>query len=441
MTLFQFLADLNVVAASFFSPDDVYVAQLCGAIEAINAGITTVLDHFHLANSPEHIDMALKASDHVGIRSIFAMGTNQKANFPLAEKRSQGFCPNVGVSTKEVEFVHPFWQVEKFENILSERSVTSSCVSVGLALDRWKKMDELELKRFLSIARDHKAYPITLHLSNGVLNGKTDEPLLSKPLHLILGPDILLSHANLLTTQELNVAAMKGVKLSATPEVEHHLNMGTSILEKAKIHGCSTALGTDTTALVEGSFFGVMRASLAESRRTRNNQFSLENKFPRNLNPHTHEVFLRATVEGANVLGKSNGPSAVGKLEKGSRADIVLVDGKSPNMLGSLWPKRDVVSSIVLQASVADVKGVIIDGKVLKRDGRLVELSREACNTLDAIAKRTNLERRANESSYDILLRLAEASAKHIFEKCRSVDMDAVQKQLGGFLGVNKRLV
>ena len=447
MTLFQFLADLNIVAASFFTPDDAYIAQLCGAVEAINAGVTTVLDHYHLANSVEHVHSGLEASQHSGLRSVFAMGTNQRATFPLAEKRAAQLNGQAENSTngtapqKELAFGDAAWQLQAFRDLAAVPAHAEATTTIGLALDRWKKMGGAEVNEFTAAARTAGCTPITLHVSNGVLNGKTDEPLLAAPLHDILGPDVVLSHANMLTARELSLAAARGVKLSATPEVEHHLNMGPSIVRRGEAHGCCVGLGTDTTALVEGSMFGVVRASLAELRLARNAELAGEDHFPRHLKPSTHTAFLRATVGGAEVLGRSSGASAVGRLEAGCRADIVLLNGRSPNMLGALWQGRDAVAAAVTQASIADVDSVLINGRLLKSNGHLHALSPEALLALRAIASRANIAVDAKDDGHDLLQRLAENSAKAIAERGRHVDLDAVRKQMGGFLGVNARLV
>ena len=57
-----------------YRPDDVYAANLWGALECINAGITTLVDWSHIMNTPEHADAAIKALQESGIRSVFAYG-------------------------------------------------------------------------------------------------------------------------------------------------------------------------------------------------------------------------------------------------------------------------------------------------------------------------------------------------------------------------------
>ena len=57
-TLREYLEMLRVVRPRF-TPEDVYVANLLGSVEALNEGITTLLDWSHIILSPEHADSAI----------------------------------------------------------------------------------------------------------------------------------------------------------------------------------------------------------------------------------------------------------------------------------------------------------------------------------------------------------------------------------------------
>lgn len=54
------------------TPSEVRIGQLAGCIDALQCGVTTILDHFHIANSPEHSEQALQATIESGARVIFA---------------------------------------------------------------------------------------------------------------------------------------------------------------------------------------------------------------------------------------------------------------------------------------------------------------------------------------------------------------------------------
>jgi cytosine/adenosine deaminase-related metal-dependent hydrolase len=71
-----------------------------------------------------------------------------------------------------------------------------------------------------------------------------------------------------------------------------------------------------------------------------------------------------ATIDGARALGLAD---VTGSLTPGKRADIILIRGTDLNIA----PVVDLESSVVRSATPANVDTVIIDGRILKRAGRL----------------------------------------------------------------------
>jgi len=57
----------------------------------------------------------------------------------------------------------------------------------------------------------------------------------------------------------------------------------------------------------------------------------------------------------------------VGSLEPGKKADLQLIDLKSPN----ITPTADITSSLVLYGSTVNVDTVMVDGRVVKEKGRM----------------------------------------------------------------------
>jgi 5-methylthioadenosine/S-adenosylhomocysteine deaminase len=92
---------------------------------------------------------------------------------------------------------------------------------------------------------------------------------------------------------------------------------------------------------------------------------------------HSMELVRMLTIEGAAALGVSD---AVGSLEPGKRADIILLDIEQPKFT----PVTNVPAQIVNNAAPADVETVIVDGDVLMRDGDV--------KTMDADAVRERVE-------------------------------------------------
>ena len=73
-TLDEYFAGMLDNIGIHYRAEDVYIANLMGALEALNAGITTLLDWSHVNNTPEHADAAIEGLASAGIRAIYAHG-------------------------------------------------------------------------------------------------------------------------------------------------------------------------------------------------------------------------------------------------------------------------------------------------------------------------------------------------------------------------------
>ncbi len=98
-------------AGSAFTADDVYISQLAGLYEALNAGVTTSLDHAHHTWSRETAQAGLQASIDSGARVFWAYTLHNVTNFTFAE------------------------QVDNWRDLFS--TTTSNTTTVAIAYDGW----------------------------------------------------------------------------------------------------------------------------------------------------------------------------------------------------------------------------------------------------------------------------------------------------------------
>src|SRR5690349_9162982 len=70
-TLMDYIRGIRFFISPEYSPHDVYVGNYVGALEALNAGVTTILDFSHCNNTPEHADGAVTGLRDAGIRAVF----------------------------------------------------------------------------------------------------------------------------------------------------------------------------------------------------------------------------------------------------------------------------------------------------------------------------------------------------------------------------------
>jgi cytosine/adenosine deaminase-related metal-dependent hydrolase len=105
------------------------------------------------------------------------------------------------------------------------------------------------------------------------------------------------------------------------------------------------------------------------------------------------QVLELATLGGARALGLER---EIGSIEVGKKADLTVLDLSGPHAQPA---SADVVSRIVYSARAADVRHVIVDGKIVVRDGTLrtarpAEINREAEKCVRSLKRRAGLSAR-----------------------------------------------
>jgi cytosine/adenosine deaminase-related metal-dependent hydrolase len=74
-TVAQYMQAMHRGLATLFRPEDIYIANLMGALNQINNGATTLVDWCHNNPTPEHTDAAIRGLEESGIRALFLHGS------------------------------------------------------------------------------------------------------------------------------------------------------------------------------------------------------------------------------------------------------------------------------------------------------------------------------------------------------------------------------
>jgi cytosine/adenosine deaminase-related metal-dependent hydrolase len=121
----------------------------------------------------------------------------------------------------------------------------------------------------------------------------------------------------------------------------------------------------DLESAISGDMFSVARVALMAQRALDNAASRSErNEIPATSTIPVREALRWATVEGARMLGLGH---RIGSLEPGKAADLVILNATDLN----LWPMHDPVSTVVMQAGLANVEAVTVAGLWKKRNGQL----------------------------------------------------------------------
>jgi 5-methylthioadenosine/S-adenosylhomocysteine deaminase len=335
--------------AGKLEPEDVYWSTLFGAVDALQQGVTTVLDWCSVANTPEHASAGLAAVRESGIRAIFGHGTSIE--------RKLG---NVGVSEG--------WASAK-QLRETELNDDDGLVRLALALlgPEQAPWDATEID--VATARELDV-PMSVHI------GGLQPPSLGvKQLndHDLLGPDMNFSHCCSTTDEELRMLAAAGSTATASPSAESILGSGTPSSGRMRAAGLTLAIGADSVCCASGDLFQEIRMAIAAERTLRGREIFAEGRGVE----HTEELGLstRAALEAVTIGGAKACwlGDEVGSLTPGKRADVILLRSRDLN----LFPASDVVGTIVGCATGSNVDTVLVDGRVVKRDGQLLRVDVE----------------------------------------------------------------
>ncbi|MFC9892575.1 amidohydrolase family protein [Nocardia sp. NPDC127579] len=263
-TLADYLARILHGYAPRYRPEDVYIGNLAGALDAASSGTTTLLDWSQLNETPAHTEAAVDGLHASGVRAVYAypgapISTTPRTTFAYAASGPEHAGPQV-------------------------------------AAEEWRAARELGL-------------PITVHMG-GHGRESADRGLAFLRNSGLLGPDITYIHPNYYTDDQLRLIADTGGTASIAPISEAALHIGYPAVGRLQAHGILTSLSSDSVTSGPGDMFSIMRTAYLFERARLAEDFT------------TRDVLRTATIDGARVLGLAE---TTGSLRVGKQADLIVV--------------------------------------------------------------------------------------------------------------------
>jgi 5-methylthioadenosine/S-adenosylhomocysteine deaminase len=352
--------------APVMTPDEVYIGNLITALSAMNSGITSMLDWSHIATSPDHTDAAIKGLQEANIRAVYGYGPNfglkpawfenPKSAYPddIRRLRKQHFSSNDQLLTLALAAAGP-----EFSN-------------VDAAVREW------------TIAREVGAR-ISVHVGVGLLGKKGALQALGEKVKF--GPDTTYIHCCTLSNKEWSMMADSGANVSLAIPIEMQMGHGMPPIQKALDMGIRPSLSIDVETNQPTDMFTQMRACFALQRALLNEKNLFGGPEPDRAKLLTvRDVMEFATVAGAKANGLGD---KIGTLTPGKRADVIMLRGDNINVT----PLNDVVGDVVLGMDTANVDAVFVDGRAIKRGGKLVNVDLASLRKRAAQARAALLER------------------------------------------------
>ncbi|RBY76697.1 amidohydrolase [Geodermatophilus sp. TF02-6] len=337
-TLTQYFVWYYLEHGRRFRPEDVAAGNRLAAVESLDAGVTTTVDWSHGLQSVEHGEAALDALRSVPGRFVLAYGNIQAGPWEwTADPAVRAFLERL-------------------------RNARDDMMGVQLAFDvtgdpAFPEKAAFEAARELGL-------PVTTHA--GVWGATNDTGIQQMHDSGFMTPETTYVHASTLTRDSYQRIAATGGSISVATESECSAGQGHAPTEQVLRYGIPVSLSMDTSVWWSGDMFSAMRATLNADRMAEHLTAHLEGETITHLRLRAQQVVEWCTRGGAHAVGRD---SDLGSLEAGRKADVVLVKNDSSPVS---FPLLNPFGHVAFQAQRSDVHTVLVDGRVVKHEGRLV---------------------------------------------------------------------
>ena len=353
MVLKDWLETMTFPAATNLTREDCYLAAMLGCMEGLHSGITTMLDYMYPHPTGELSDGVINAMRELGIRGILGRGCmDTGAQF--------GVHPGImqDVDTIEKDLRRLFETYHNSENGRIKIWVAPAAM--------WSNSRPL-LEMLWRVTNEYKS-GFTVHISETPfdrdaaeeLHGKPDAELLEEMG--IVGPNVLMVHCCYLTDKDIAMARKYDMKVSHNVCSNQYLSSGVADVPKMLRNGITVSLGVDGAASNNAQ-------DMVELMKFTALQHKVATRDP--LAMTAEKVLEMATIDGARALGMED---EIGSLEVGKKADLVIFD---PVECPKAIPMHNPVSTLVYSASMKNIVGAMVDGKVVMENGVITTVKDE----------------------------------------------------------------
>ena len=347
MTLFRGLADdldLNEWLTKYIFPaeaknvteDFVRAGTQLGLAEMIRGGTTTYCDMYYFEDAIA--DETAKA----GMRGVLG---ETVIDFPVADNKTNAEAmayterfvkkwKGHALITPAIAPHAPYTVSEEHLKAIHEFSTRTGAPVVTHIAETRKEVDD--------ITRSKGASPVDYLTRIGFLDNR-----------------VIAAHMVFPSAMELETLKRLGVGVVHNPQSNMKLASGVAPVPQMLVADMNLGLGTDGAASNND-------LSMWEEMDTAAKLHKLFSNDPKVVN--AQEAFEMATIRGARALHLER---EIGSIEKDKRADLVIVDMDDLNQT----PLYNIYSDLVYATKAADVRTVIIEGRVVMRDRRLLTLN------------------------------------------------------------------
>src|SRR6187455_2345256 len=324
--------------SKLFTPDDFYASVRLGLVELANAGITTVHNWSHNTRTPAHADAELRAHRDSMLRARYAYGH---------------------IDQMPRDQVLDFTDIDRIKrDYFAGGTAFDGLLTFGVNLRGLSQSEERTYHRDMAAAME-RGLPVAIHASQAPPNVVDAADYEKRGW---LGPKLLICHYIPAREVDAEIMARTNTPLSFATHSEFRLGLAgdpRAALLRMRKAGVVVSLSFDASSIAPPNMFETMR-------------FTWNMGIPWKGTPTEglpavgfREVIEMATLNGAKALGIGD---MTGSLTVGKRADVILIRTNDINVA----PLANIETTIVQSATPANVDTVLVDGRIVKREGKLV---------------------------------------------------------------------
>ncbi len=321
------------------------LAALIGLVENIHSGSTAVIDNQYVHNTPEMDDVFCQAAVQTGVRYLMARGWADRNYHPAFIERGEEVIERVGSLIER-------WNRHESGRIRVEFGPLSQ--------------PRCSTETFEKMIRFARQWNVGVHMHTSETTIQTNQCIDETGLRTVewleslncLDENTRLVHCVWLSDHEIELIAERRAKVVHCPVSNMILASGAARVPDMLKQGVTVALATDGPGSNNNQdMIETLKTALLLHKVTAMDAMA--------LTPET--VLWMACRNGAEAFGL---PGQIGSLEKGKKADIILVDLFSP----FAYPIHRVVSTLTYNLHGSDVDTVMVGGQFLMKHKKITRL-------------------------------------------------------------------
>jgi 5-methylthioadenosine/S-adenosylhomocysteine deaminase len=346
----QWIQEFKIPMTKCMERDDYYLSSMLTCLHMIRSGVTTSISHICQQSAEKlatyGVDQTIRAITESGVRSVVPIGLAGK-NEP------EDFIVNAAEFDEQLRGWHEKWNEEADGRVRIWPGPTGFYSATP---EMWNVAK--------AFAAEHQC-GIHTHLAT-FARGDVDQALEVG----VLAPNFTGAHCVWLDTTDVKEMAEHDAKAVHNPTYKLSYSLDSEVrvfgdgiapIAELKDAGCTVGLGQDGCMGDTQDLFKEMR-NLAFTQHYRHRNKKL---FP------PSKLLEMTTIDCARTMMWEH---EIGSIEPGKKADIILLDLNDPKFV----PRLNIPANIVYQAAPENVQTVIINGKVVMEDRRVLTFDQNA---------------------------------------------------------------